>query len=62
MGFCTWLWAGSLSELKYGGHLAIFLSFGLALAALIIEKRRDGKSIGIGAAALAVFFFLCGSL
>jgi hypothetical protein len=62
MNFCTWLWTGSLSVFMYGGRFAIFLSFGLALAALIIEKRRDGKSIGIGGAALALFFFLCWSL
>jgi len=62
MDFCTWLWTGSLSVFMYGGRFAIFLSFGLAIVALSIEKRRDHKSCGIGAAALALFFFLCWSL
>ena len=62
MDFCTWLWTGSLSVFMYGGHFAIFLSFGLAIVALIIEGRRDRKSILTGAAALALFFFLCWTL
>jgi len=62
MDFCTWLWTGSLSVFMYGGRFANFLSFGLAIVALSIEKRRDHKSCGIGAAALALFFFLCWSL
>jgi membrane protease YdiL (CAAX protease family) len=62
MDSCTWLWTGSLSVFMYGGRFAMFLSFGLAIIALTIEKRRDGKSIWIGAAALALFFFLCWSL
>jgi hypothetical protein len=62
MDFCTWLWTGSLSVFMYGGRFAIFLSFGLATVALIVEKRRDRKSILTGAAALALFFFLCWTL
>jgi membrane protease YdiL (CAAX protease family) len=62
MDFCTWLWTGSLSVFIYGGRFAVFVSFGLALAALIIEKRRDRKSVGIGAVGLTAFFFLCWSL
>ena len=46
----------------YGGRFAIFLSLGLAIAALIIEGRRDRKSILTGAAALAMFFLLCWAL
>ena len=37
----------------YGGRFAIFLSLGLAIVALIIEGRRDRKSILTGAAAQA---------
>src|SRR5690242_19512479 len=51
MDFCTWLWKGSLSVFMYGGRFAIFLSFGLAIVALIIEGGRDRKSILTGAAA-----------
>jgi len=61
MDFCTWLWTGSLSVFMYGGRFAIFLSFGLAIVALIIEGRRDRKTILTGAA-LALFFFLCWTL
>jgi membrane protease YdiL (CAAX protease family) len=62
MDLCTWLWTASLSVFMYGGRIAIFLSFGLAVVALIMEKRTDYKSIGAGAGALALFFFLSWSL
>jgi membrane protease YdiL (CAAX protease family) len=59
---CTWLWTASLSAFMYGGRFASFLSFGLAVVALTLEKRRDRRSIGFGAAALALYFLLCWSL
>jgi membrane protease YdiL (CAAX protease family) len=62
MDLCTWLWTASLSVFMYGGRIAIFLSFGLAVVALITEKRKDYKSISAGAGALALFFFLSWSL
>lgn len=62
MDLCTWFWTGSLSVFMYGGRIAIFLSFGLAVVALIMERRTDCKSIWAGAGALAVFFFLSWSL
>ena len=62
MDFCTWLWTGSLSVFMYGGRFAILLSLGLAIVALLLEHRRERKTILIGAAGLALFFCLCWTL
>src|SRR5580704_16718094 len=62
MDYCTWLWTASLSVFMYGGRFASFLSFGLAVVALTLEKRRGLRGIGFGAAALALYFLLCWSL
>ena len=62
MDLCTWLWTASLSLFMYGGRIAIFLSFGLAVIALIMERRTDYKGIWVGAGALALFFFLSWSI
>ena len=62
MDLYTWLWAAALSVFMYGGRVAIFISFGLALIALIMEKRTGYKSIWPGAGGVAFFFFLSWSL
>lgn len=62
MDLSTWLWMGSLSVFMYGGRMALFLSLGLAIVALTIEKRRDQKSIWMGSVSLALFFFLSWSI
>lgn len=62
MDLCTWLWAASLSVFMYGGPIAIFISFGLAVIPLIMEKRTDYRGIWTGAGVLALFFFLSWSL
>jgi hypothetical protein len=62
MDLCAWLWAAALSVFMYGGRIAIFISFGLAVIALIMEKRTDYRGIWTGASAVALFLFLSWSL